>query len=134
MDVGNAERILSRTITGQLCPDFGSAALRMFERFENHDRRSFADHKTVALAVEGSHGMGRIVVVLREGAETMKAADAERMDHAVGAAGQHHVDLAHANHLGRFANGLAAGGASGNAIGVGALGIELGRQVRGRHV
>ena len=64
----------------------------------------------------------------------METADAERMNHAVCAAGQHNIDFAGANHFGRLANRLAAGSASRDAIGVGSLSIEMRRQMRGRHV
>ena len=64
----------------------------------------------------------------------MEPADAKRMDHAVGAAGQHHIDFAGANHLGRLADRLAARGTRRDAVGVRPLGIEAGRQMRGRHV
>ena len=56
------------------------------------------------------------------------------MDHAVRAAGEHDVGVAAADDLGRFADGLAAGGAGGEAVDVRALGVEHRRQVAGRHV
>ena len=49
-------------------------------------------------------------------------------------AGEHHVGVAAANDLGRFADRLAAGGAGGQAVGVRALGVEHAGQVAGRHV
>ena len=69
-----------------------------------------------------------------ERGEQIEAGDAERMDHAVRTAGEHHVGLAAADHLGRLADRLAAGGTGGEAIHVRALGVELRRQIRGRHV
>ena len=54
------------------------------------------------------------------------------MNHAVGAAGEHDVGLAAADDLGRLADGLAAGGARGEAVGVGALGVEHAGQVARR--
>ena len=52
----------------------------------------------------------------------------------MGAAGEHDVGLAAADDLGRFADGLAAGGTGGEAIDVRALGVELRGQVGDRHV
>ena len=56
------------------------------------------------------------------------------MDHGVRAAGEHHVGLAAADDLDRLADGLAAGGAGGETIDVGTLGVEQAGQVPGRHV
>ena len=76
----------------------------------------------------------RLVVPLRERGEQIEARHAERMDHAVRPAGEHHVDLAAADHLGRLADGLAARGTRGEAVHVRTLRIEPRRQIRGRHV
>ena len=56
------------------------------------------------------------------------------MNHAVRAAGEHHVGVAAADDLGRLADRLAGGGAGGQAVQVGALGVEQAGQVAGRHV
>ena len=70
----------------------------------------------------------------REGGEQVEAGDAERVDHAVGAAGEHDVGFAAADDLGRLADGLAAGGAGGEAVEVRAFGAEMRGHVGGRHV
>ena len=74
------------------------------------------------------------VVVLAERGEQVEARDAERVDHAVGAAGEHDVGLAAADDFGRLADGLAAGGAGGEAVEVRAFGAEMRGHVGGRHV
>ena len=51
------------------------------------------------------------------------------MDHAVGAAGEHDVGVAMANHFGGLADGLAAGGTGREAAEIGPLDAEMGRQV-----
>ena len=76
----------------------------------------------------------RFVVAGGQGGQQVEAGDAERVDHAVRAAGEHHVGVAAADDLGRFADRLAAGGAGGQAVDVGALGVEHAGQVAGRHV
>ena len=70
----------------------------------------------------------------REGGEQVEAGDAEGMDHAVGAAGEHDVGVAAADDLGRLADGLAAGGAGGEAVEVRAFGAEVRGDVGDRHV
>ena len=75
-----------------------------------------------------------MLVVGAQGRQQVEAGDAERMDHAVRAAGEHHVGVAAADDLDRLADRLAAGGAGRQAVGVRALGVEHGRQVAGRHV
>jgi hypothetical protein len=56
------------------------------------------------------------------------------MDHAVRAAGQHEVGIAVADQLGSFPNGLAAGGAGGQAVVIRAQEIEIGSEMGGRRV
>ena len=77
--------------------------------------------------------VGCSLLVLKRG-QQIEAGDAERMDHAVRAAGEHDVGIAAANDLDRLADRLAAGGAGRQAVGVRALGVEHGGQVPGRHV
>ena len=62
MRVGNAVRVLSRAVTSEFRPNLRAATLGMFQRFENHHCGSFADHKTIAIAIERSHGVGGVVV------------------------------------------------------------------------
>src|SRR5262245_61630260 len=55
------------------------------------------------------------------------------MNHAVSAAREHEVGVVQTNHLGRFAKGLGAGGARGQAVVVGSLQIEVvGEMARSR--
>ena len=56
------------------------------------------------------------------------------MDHAVRAAGEHQVGVAVADHFGRLADGLAAGGTGRQAVVVGPFDAEMGRQVGRRGV
>ena len=99
----------------------------MFQLFQDEHAGPFAQHESVAVAVERARGLGRLVVVRAQRRQQVEAGDAERMDHAVRAAGEHHVGLAAANDLGRLADGLAAGGAGRQAIQVRTLGVEHAR-------
>ena len=77
--------------------------------------------------------VGSSLLVLKA-VQQIEAGDAEGMDHAVRAAGEHHVGVAAADDLGGLADGLAAGGAGRQAVGVRPLGVEHAGQVAGRHV
>ena len=75
-----------------------------------------------------------LVVAGRQGGQQVEAGHAERVDHAVRAAGEHHVGVAAADDLGRLADRLRAGGAGGQAVGVRAPGPEEAGQVAGGRV
>ena len=70
----------------------------------------------------------------RQGGQQVEAGDAERVDHAVRAAGEHEVGVAVADQLGRLADGLAAGGAGGQAVVVRAFEVEVVGEVGRRRV
>ena len=92
-----------------------AARLGVLEFLEHDHPGAFAEDEAVAVEVERPARCGRAVVALREGREQVEAGDAERVDHAVRAAGEHHVGVAAADHLGRLADGLRAGGTGGQA-------------------
>ena len=93
--------------------------------------RPLAEDEPVAVAVERPAGPGRLVVAGREGGQEVEAGHAERVDHAVGPAREHHVGVAPADDLGRLADRLRAGGAGGQAVGVRPPGAEDPGQVAG---
>ena len=72
--------------------------------------------KPSRLRSNGRDALCGLVVAGREGGQQVEAGDAERVDHAVRAAGEHQVGVAVADQLGRLADGLAAGGAGGQAV------------------
>ena len=111
-----------------------AAGFGVLELFEDHHAGPFAQHESVAIVVERPRGLGRLVVAGAQGGEQVEAGDAEGMDHAVRAAGEHDVGIAAANDFGRFADRLAAGGAGRQAIEVRPLGVEHGGQMARRHV
>ena len=134
MRVGDPVGVGRGAVAHEFAVDRGPASLGMLEFLEHHHRRALAKHEAVAVVVERPARPGRLVVPRGERREQVEARDAERMDHAVGAAGEHHVGLAAANDLGRLADRLAGGGAGGEAVEVGTLRVEESGQVPGRHV
>jgi hypothetical protein len=117
-----------------LCIDQIHAAAQEVVRCLVDRELKVAEQEPVAVPVPGARGALRLVVALAEGREEIEAGDAERMDHAVRAAGEHGVGLAAADDLDRFADGLTASSAGRQAVGVGTLSIEQRRQMPGRHV
>ena len=103
----------------------------VLELFEDEHAGPFAQDEAVAIAVERTAGALGLVVAGREGGQQDESGHAERMDHAVRAAGEDHVGVAAADQLEGFADRLRAGGAGGQAVRVGPLGPEDARQVAG---
>src|SRR6266540_6828895 len=91
MRVGHAIGVGGASIASQFGVDGRAALLRMFQLFEDHHSGSFANYEAVAGKIEGSACRARVVVALRQGSEPIESSDAERMEHAVSAAGGHHV-------------------------------------------
>ena len=131
MGVGQPEGVGGRAVTGDLAEDRRPSGLGVLELFEDDHAGPLAEDEAVAVAVEGAAGSGRLVVAGREGGQEVEAGHAERVDHAVGAAGEHDVGVAAADDLGRLADRLRAGGAGGQAIGVRASRSEDHGEVRG---
>ena len=111
-----------------------TAALGMFEFLEHDHRGAFAQHEAVAHAVEGARGLRGFVVAGGQGGQQIEAGDAEGVNHAVGAAGNHAIGIPAADDFGGFADRLAAGRASRQAVQVRPLGVEHAGEMAGRHV
>ena len=90
--------------------------------------------KPSRMPIEGPRRFRGLVVAGGQGGEQVEAGHAQRVDHAVRAAGQHQVGVAAADQLGRFADGLRAGGAGRQAAVVRPLQPEIVRQVGRRRV
>ena len=110
------------------------ALLGVFQLLQDQHAGAFAEDEAVAVEVERPGRLLRLLVVRGKGGQQVEAGHAEGVDHAVGAAGQHQVGVAVANHLGRLADRLAAGGAGRQAVVIGAEQTEIGGEVAGRGV
>jgi len=124
MNIGDPVRVSGRAVPEDLAVDSGATPASVFQFLEDDDRRPFAQHKPVPQSIERSRSLCRLVVACRQGRQQVEARHAERMDHAMGAAGQHRVGVAPADDLRRLAHGLAAGGTGRQAVEVRPLGIE----------
>ena len=111
MAVGDAESVGGRAVAGDLGVDRRAAPPGVLELFQDEHAGALAHDKAVAQPIERARGLGGSVVPRGQGGEQTEAGDAERMDHAVRAAGDHEVGVAAADQLDRLADGLAAGGA-----------------------
>ncbi len=90
----------------------------MLELFEDEHAGPFAQDEAVAIAIERAAGSLGLVVAGRKRGQADEAGHAEGMDHAVRAAGEDHIGTAAADQLEGLADGLRAGGAGGQAVGV----------------
>ena len=104
----------------------------MLELLEDEHSRPLAENETVAIPVEGAAGLRRLVVPRGQCRQEDESGQSEGVDHAVGAAGEDHVGAVAADHLEGLADGLRAGGAGRQAVGVDPLGAEGVGQVRRR--
>jgi hypothetical protein len=97
----------------------------VLELLEHHHAGALAEHKAVAVLVEGPAGPGRVVVALRQGPGRDKAAQAHGRDAGLGAAGDHHVGLAPLDGPQGVADGVGRRGAGRGDGGVGAAQAEV---------
>ena len=133
MAVGDPEGVGRRAVADDLAVDPGPACPGVLELFEDEHAGPLAEDEAVAIAVERAAGALRLVVAGGKGGQEDEAGHAEGVDHAVRAAREDHVGVAAADQLVGLADGLRAGGAGGQAVGVGPLGAEEAGQVaRGR--
>ena len=124
VDVGDAIGIGGRAVAEDLAVDVSAARPGVFEFLEHQHAGTFAEHEAVAVQIEGAAGTSGIIIVGGEGCQQAEASDTEGVDHAVGPPGEHDVDVSASDQLGRFTNRLARGRAGGQAVHVGALGVE----------
>ena len=134
MRVRDPVGIGGRAVADQFAMDVSAAPLRVFEFLQHHHGRALAKHEAVAVVVERPAGPGGLVVAGGEGGEQVEPGDAKGMDHAVRAAGEHHVGLAAADDLGSLADRLARSRAGCEAVEVGTLRVEQSGEVAGGHV
>ena len=132
MAVGQAEGVGRRAVAGDLAVDGGSPGLGVLQLLQDEHAAALAEDEAVAVAVERPARPRGVVVAGRHRRQEDEPGEAERVDHAVGAAGEHHVGVAAADQLGRLADRLGAGGARRLAGRVRPPGAEDGRQVPDR--
>src|SRR4029077_7852610 len=85
-------------VAADLAVDARAAPDRLCERLEHHDARALAEQEAVAVAVERTRGALRLVVARGHRLDLAEPGDAHRIDHRVGAAGEHPFALARAHH------------------------------------
>ena len=132
MTVGQAEGVGRRAVAGDLAVDGGSPGLRVLQLLQDEHPSPLAEDEAVAIAVERPARPRGVFVAGRHRRQEDEPGEAERVDHAVGAPGEHHVGIAAADQLGRLADRLGAGGARRLARRVRPPGAEDGGQVPDR--
>src|SRR6185503_1000066 len=84
---------------------------RVTHLLEDDDARPLADHEAVPIPIEGARGGLRIVVPGGQGPHGGESPHAQGRDHALAAAGDHHVGVAALDDLEGVADGVRARGA-----------------------
>ena len=103
--MSEASEVIAKPVTSARI--VGAARPRVLELLEDEDRRALALHHAVAVERE------RPAAVLRHHPQALPGLDAAEAEHALAAAGQHHVGLAGADQPHRLAHGVVRRGAGG---------------------
>jgi len=114
--------------------DRRAALLGVLQFFEHQDAGAFAQDEAVALAVEGTRYLGSGPIGLAQSAQRGVGENQQRIDSAVGAAGEHEVGVVARDQAESFADRLRAGGTGGGDRAVRALSVEGKRDVCRDHV
>ena len=88
-------------VAGELGEDAGAAALGVLQRLEDEDAGALGADEAVAVGVEGTAGLRRVVGAGREGAHDVEAGEAQLADAGLAAAGDHDVGAAEADDVER---------------------------------
>jgi hypothetical protein len=115
--LGDVKRVVGGAVAREGGVHRGAAGLGVRAALEHHDPGALAHHEAVAAGVEGAAGAGGLVVAGGERAHGVEAADAQRGDGGLGAAGDHDVDRAAGDPAGGLAEAVGARGAgAGDAV------------------
>lgn len=106
VDVGDAVGVCAGAEPDDFGDDVGSTVLGVFKCFEDDHAAAFAEDEAITGEVEGAGCASGVIVAIGKGGETIEPGDAEGMDHAVSASGDHEVGVASSEDLGGFADGL----------------------------
>src|SRR5687768_5730661 len=98
------ERVAGHAVAGDLAVDRRAARESMLALLDDQHARAFAHDEAVALRVPRTRRALRLVVPRRERTHRREAADRERGDHCLAAAGEHHVCFIALNDLVRVAD------------------------------
>ena len=105
------EGVAGHAVADDLGEDLGPAPARELQIFQHQDASSFADHKTVAIFVEGAAGALRLFVTHRKRAHGGESADAHWRDARFRAAADHDIGGAAGDDLEGVAHRMSARGA-----------------------
>ena len=86
--------VASHAVAHHLGIDARSTAPGELKLFQNHDAGAFADHKTIAIQVEGSRRVSWIVITRRKRPQSGEPSDAHGRDGRFGATANHCIGIA----------------------------------------
>ena len=104
-------RVGAHAVADHFGQDLCAARSRKLQLFQDQDARAFADHKSVAVLVEGPAGAGGLVVARESARMAANPPTESAVTAASAAAGNHRVRIAVQDHAHRVADGIGAGGA-----------------------
>ena len=107
--IGEAVGVRRRRVPHHLAVDFCAARLRALVLLEHEHARALAQHEAVAVQIERTRCMRRIVVALRQRPKQAEAGEHQRIDQRIAAAREHGIGFAPLNLLIRHAQRLRAG-------------------------
>jgi len=114
--LGDVQRVGGQAVTRKLRVDLGAARACVLQLLEHENGAALAHHETVAVAIEGTTAGLRVIVPPRECAHGREAADPNRSDPRLRAAGEHYVGATEPDRVGGIAERDVRGGA-GRALG-----------------
>src|SRR5262249_32248316 len=130
--ISDTKGIRAGTVSNDFPVDRSAPRFGVLQLLQDDHPGSFTKNKAVALAIEWAAGALRLVIAGGERREEDEPRYTERMDHAMGAAGEDDVGVAPADQFVGLADRLRAGGTGGQAIGIWAFGSEHAGQMTGR--
>ena len=127
--MGDVAGIGAGAVAEHFGEDVRSASFGMLQFFEDEHAGPFAQHETVAIAIERPAGAGRIVVAFRKRPHVGETADSHGRDGGFGSTGDHHVGVVVLDGLEGVADGVGGAGTGGGHGIIGAAQAVLDRHL-----
>ena len=132
---GHVESVVGSAVAHHFGVDLGAAGLGVFQFFQLQQAGAFTDDEAVAGAVEGTGGLGRLVIVMAgKGLQGREAGHAQRRHRGFHTAGDGRADAAQQDLAEGGADAVDGGSTGGGGHDVGAFGAGEDGDLAGAHV
>ena len=128
------EGVGAHAVADDFTENLRAACLGELQLFQDEDARAFADHKAVAILVQGAAGVVGIIVAGGEGLHGGESAHTQRGDGGFCTTRDHGVGIAALDDAISVANGVCGGGAGRGRCLIRALGAVADRDMAGSQV